>query len=454
MILIFRDSPRAPRSLIMINHSCDVIDVTACFTSNSLGSIFIALQSDTNSVSLTCGSPLTRARGGIDIPTVSTVLCFLGDLPMHAEITSTPVPGNALHPCRACPLSATSVKAKATFAYAASFFMISATGSWQLCKAVWVMAHQPRKKTAVEDSNAKLGVKDSLNWTLIDRRYEILALDDEATAANLKFLKRLAQIAREDLASLFNPHWCRHLSGFDVGEDTPDEVLHVFLLGVVKDMVRDCMHGLTPDEKVKVKARYQLFNINSLNIASSQADYLTRHFGNFIGKDFRIVVQAALFVLFQYMDDDERHLWTALCKLVPLIFQTHIEDKASFTVQLTYHIRQFLYLLVKATAQWVNKPKLHMLLHLMESVDRYGPACLSATEKFEGYNSVVRDASVHSNQQSPGKDISVTFGDYRILRHILSGSYWVDGFQHEGTGRFKEPVSLCQEVEGSGLFAG
>ncbi|KAI7966741.1 hypothetical protein MJO29_000018 [Puccinia striiformis f. sp. tritici] len=67
------------------------------------------------------------------------------------------------------------------------------------------MAHQPRKKTAVEDSNAKLGVKDSLNWTLIDRRYEILALDDEATAANLKFLKRLAQIAREDLASLFNP---------------------------------------------------------------------------------------------------------------------------------------------------------------------------------------------------------------------------------------------------------
>ncbi|POW07832.1 hypothetical protein PSHT_09792 [Puccinia striiformis] len=256
MILIFRDSPRAPRSLIMINHSCDVIDVTACFTSNSLGSIFIALQSDTNSVSLTCGSPLTRARGGIDIPTVSTVLCFLGDLPMHAEITSTPVPGNALHPCRACPLSATSVKAKATFAYAASFFMISATGSWikhpprswgqikQLCKAVWVMAHQPRKKTAVEDSNAKLGVKDSLNWTLIDRRYEILALDDEATAANLKFLKRLAQIAREDLASLFNPFF--ELNGFDVGEDTPDEVLHVFLLGVVKDMVRDCMHGLTP----------------------------------------------------------------------------------------------------------------------------------------------------------------------------------------------------------------
>ncbi|KNF03455.1 hypothetical protein PSTG_03396 [Puccinia striiformis f. sp. tritici PST-78] len=53
----------------MINHSCDVIDVTARFTSNSLESIFIALQSDTNSVSLTCGSPLTRARGGIDIPT-------------------------------------------------------------------------------------------------------------------------------------------------------------------------------------------------------------------------------------------------------------------------------------------------------------------------------------------------------------------------------------------------
>ncbi|KAA1132169.1 hypothetical protein PGTUg99_001384 [Puccinia graminis f. sp. tritici] len=40
-----------------------------------------------------------------EVLVVSTILSFLGDSPMHAEITSTPIPGNSLHPCRACPLS-------------------------------------------------------------------------------------------------------------------------------------------------------------------------------------------------------------------------------------------------------------------------------------------------------------------------------------------------------------
>ncbi|KAG0140193.1 hypothetical protein CROQUDRAFT_21611, partial [Cronartium quercuum f. sp. fusiforme G11] len=70
---------------------------------------------------------------------------------------------------------------------------------------------------------------------------------------------------------------------------------------------------------------------------------------------------------------------------------------------------------------WSNKPKFHMLLHLVKAIDRFGPSSLCATEKFESFNGAVRTASVHSNHQSPGRDIATTFNNIRLLQMILSG---------------------------------
>jgi hypothetical protein len=65
-----------------------------------------------------------------EVLVTSTVLCFLGDSPMHAEITSTPVPANCLHPCRSCDLSSKSVRGKATMEYLQDFCMLSSSGEW------------------------------------------------------------------------------------------------------------------------------------------------------------------------------------------------------------------------------------------------------------------------------------------------------------------------------------
>jgi hypothetical protein len=51
---------------------------------------------------------------------------------------------------------------------------------------------------------------------------------------------------------------------------------------------------------------------------------------------------------------------------------------------------------------------------------------LFATEKFEGYNGILRNALVHSNRQSPGKDIDITFANFGNLRHLFSGGYFWD----------------------------
>ncbi|EFP87206.2 uncharacterized protein PGTG_12790 [Puccinia graminis f. sp. tritici CRL 75-36-700-3] len=364
----------------------------------------------------------------------SNVLCFLGDSPMHAEATSTPIPANSLQAFRACDLSSVSVKDKATIDYVCSFTMLDSSGLWinnpkrswakiiENCYHIWHKSEKPWTKTAVGEEITKLGVRDVLNTSIIDRRYEILAKKDAATAEDVQFVQGLKNLDQGGKEALFSPFF--QLKGFDGCADTPVEVLHVFLLGIVKYMLRSFMKSLTAGVLPEVMARYESFDTKGLNVPSLRPYYLTKHYSNLIGKDFKVALQAAPFVLFEYMLEDKRLVWSALCQLAPLVFQTHIADMDVYQISLRQLVRVFIYHLIKSTAQWVNKPKIHMLLHLADSILRFGPAALFATEKFESYNGVLRKSSIHSNRQSPGKDIGISFANFRNLRHLVSGGYF------------------------------
>ena len=39
--------------------------------------------------------------------------------------------------------------------------------------------------------------------------------------------------------------------------------------------------------------------------------------------------------------------------------------------------------------QWFNKPKFHILLHILLHIQKFGPPILCATESFESYNYVI-----------------------------------------------------------------
>ncbi|KAI8457316.1 hypothetical protein BY996DRAFT_6616167 [Phakopsora pachyrhizi] len=56
-----------------------------------------------------------------EVLVLPVVLMFMGDSPMHAEITSTMHPNVSLQPCRICNLKAKNKKEKATGAYVDSF---------------------------------------------------------------------------------------------------------------------------------------------------------------------------------------------------------------------------------------------------------------------------------------------------------------------------------------------
>jgi hypothetical protein len=231
-------------------------------------------------------------------------------------------------------------------------------------------------------------------------------------------------------------------SGFDGTKNAPVEILHVFLLGVVKYQFRNFMNSLKHPQKEELVGLWQSFNVDSLNIPSLKPVGLVRYSSSLVGKDFKVIVQAAPFLFFQFMDASKRNIWHALCHLAALVFQTHIADMDEYLAQLKICINIFLYHIINSLAQWINKPKFHTLDHLAQSIEHYGNATLFATKKFESYNGILRHASIHSNLQSPGQDIAITFSNYHLFRHTLSGGTFYNYSKKKSTKASSEVTDI------------
>lgn len=70
---------------------------------------------------------------GEEVTVMVVVLCFLGDSPMHAEISNTKIPGTTLTPCRTCDLRVETRDGKCTERYVQDFIGIDENGdkvSW------------------------------------------------------------------------------------------------------------------------------------------------------------------------------------------------------------------------------------------------------------------------------------------------------------------------------------
>ncbi|KAI7960499.1 hypothetical protein MJO29_005567, partial [Puccinia striiformis f. sp. tritici] len=82
-------------------------------------------------------------------------------------------------------------------------------------------------------------------YDIMHKSYGIVdSINDRFIAAKKSFKGNeiVEQLMKSDYTRLFNPFL--RLNGFDGCLDTPVEILHVILLGVVKYMVRDFLNKL------------------------------------------------------------------------------------------------------------------------------------------------------------------------------------------------------------------
>ncbi|OAV86269.1 hypothetical protein PTTG_29993, partial [Puccinia triticina 1-1 BBBD Race 1] len=343
---------------------------------------------------------------------------------MHTEITNTPLPGASLNPCRICHLGVEKRSDKSGEDYIYQFLGMDSLGNrdvvdfrdWnetiERSYKLWETAVNHSKDDYINESKA-LGVQDVINKAFVDM------LKDRKKVGEVGKIMALDEHQKH---KLFNPFLC--LLGFDGCQDTPVEILHVILLGIIKYITIDFLSNtIKPRHVNNLLGAWQSFITHSLDLPEINAAYLYKHHKSMVGKDFKIILQCAPFVFFQFMDEQQRELWRSLCRMAPYVFQTHISDMDVYLKELEILVDHLLLQLMKCNARWVNKPKFHMLIHLVHSIARFGPASLFATEKFESFNSILRNASIHSNRQHPGRDLAISFSNFQCLRAILSGAY-------------------------------
>jgi hypothetical protein len=139
-----------------------------------------------------------------DVLIMSVIMAFLADSPMHAEITSTPLPANANSPCRVCQLSVAKKVDKSLRGYVTDFMGLS-DGLRQVFQMIvfnhiyidqsdqplpsqpprprhWeetkLRLHQAwrdsktKAKTSYDEETKKYGLKDNINVEFVEKYHQ------------------------------------------------------------------------------------------------------------------------------------------------------------------------------------------------------------------------------------------------------------------------------------------
>lgn len=113
-------------------------------------------------------------------------------------------------------------------------------------------------------------------------------------------------------------------------------MLHVILLGFVKYFWRDAISRLNDFQKGQLKVRLASFNVAGLGIPPLSSQTLVQYAGSLTGRDFRVISQAAPFVLYDLVPRQCYETFVALSALVPLVWQPCIDDLEPHLVSSTF----------------------------------------------------------------------------------------------------------------------
>ncbi|KAL0564415.1 hypothetical protein V5O48_017631 [Marasmius crinis-equi] len=277
---------------------------------------------------------------------------------------------------------------------------------------------------AIKTRQTDTGTKDSYTQYWIEdlvRRFNELRNERTDDEAHTTLMAWVWEHTSEIYSSFLTT------DGFDPARDTPVETLHTILLGVVKYIWHYSTKKWSVAQKVTYSQRLQATNMVGLSIAEIQAEYITKYSNSLTGRQFRQVVQTAVFHIYDLVDDNHFVAWKAVGHLAALLWQPEIDDIDQYCLDIDIAAAnvQDAFAVIDPT-KMLRKFKLHLLGHLIEDIREFGPLVGVATETFESYNSVFCSCSILSNHRAPSRDITRQIGNQESLKHRLSGGSWYD----------------------------
>ncbi|KAJ6458275.1 hypothetical protein C8R45DRAFT_1221656 [Mycena sanguinolenta] len=355
-------------------------------------------------------------------------LLFAGDNPMQAELCSC-AGLNTNYFCRTCnpgEMRDSAQTAEETFQ--------------QILTAL-----EPNIATTLTEAVRSSGIKDALAQPIIDSLVkmgqDLRKVNPEGSAYSPDEVQTILteELKKHQLQGegITNPlfdmdgknHW------IDMHKDTPTEILHTILLGVVKYYWGQTVWLLEKSKDFSLfQTRLNSILADGLNVPKIQADYMCQYKGGLIGKHFKTLSQVMAFAVEGLVPPDVLQAWLILGRLTVLLWHTAIEDIDLYTTQLETCIDDFLNITCKCSPSiLISKPKFHFLVHVPFFIRRFGPSVLFSTERYEAYNPVFRACSIYSNRQTPSRDIAWSFAGIDRVKHIVTGAWWKDSRTHKWT---------------------
>ncbi|KAJ6560702.1 hypothetical protein B0H10DRAFT_1845560, partial [Mycena sp. CBHHK59/15] len=361
------------------------------------------------------------------------------DDPMQSEV-SAHIGGKGNHFCRKCEVGGTQ-KEKATDEGYHALFEAGLPRTNQrildeLEKQVKLACLGVPKH--VKDLQTQTGIKDMYTQYWIDqlllrfKEHKIME-PDHSDRDTQEELVQWTLDNRDKIYSAFPT-----MKGFDPTKDTPVEILHTILLGIVKYIWHISHTAWTPEQKWTYSFRLQSTATDGLSIHAIRANYIMQYAGSLFGRQFKTLAQTNVFHVYGLVTEHQFMAWKATGELAALLWFPEIRNLAEYRQDLQVAVANVLDVFAMIDpSKIISKIKYHLLAHIDEDVVEFGPLIGVATEIFECFNVIFRFCSILSNHLAPSRDIAIQLGDQEGLKHRLMGGWWVTGdnkWQRAGSG--------------------
>ncbi|KAJ6589471.1 hypothetical protein B0H19DRAFT_892628, partial [Mycena capillaripes] len=281
-------------------------------------------------------------------------------------------------------------------------------------------------KTAVEARQTDTGIKDSYtnHWIndLLRRSQELKKANPNLGRAEI--VQQLRDWVKANNSTIYNPFLS--LKGFEVSQDTPIEILHTILLGIVKYAWHSTHTSWTPAQKMTYTLRLQATNTIGLSIPSIRANYIMQFANSLIGRQFKQVAQTCVFQMYDLTDGLQFMAWKAMGELLPLLWYPEIDNMDQYLIDVETAVSNILDIFAMLDpTKILAKNKLHIMAHTKADIRRHGPLLGVQTESYECYNAIFRFCSILSNHLAPSRDIARQLARQEGLKHRLTGGWWL-----------------------------
>ncbi|KAK0430360.1 hypothetical protein EV421DRAFT_1893571 [Armillaria borealis] len=303
----------------------------------------------------------------------------------------------------------------------------------EICEQLEKQIHQAMHgvEKTVSDMQTATGIKDKVTQHWIEL---LLAKAKEMKHAQPgrsleSVVEELQKWFDEQPGDKINP--LLDIARLDPSQDTPVEILHTILLGIIKYIWHMLHTSMTDAQQDLFAVRLQATDIDGLTVPPIRAVYMMQYQNNLISKHFKTLMQTMAFHVHDIVTPAQFNLVKAAGALGALLWVHEIENMDEYLKDLETLIGNVLDAFGDVDpSKILIKVKLHLLPHLITDIRCFGPAIRNSTEVFECYNAIFRLCSIYSNHQAPSHDIAVKFCGMDRLKHLISrGYYWSESHQ-------------------------